>query len=789
MGGAYEPSPGVDYSTDGVRMLKIFNDYSTSEWAVLPSLPKKLSLGESAIINKYIYYAGGYTWEGGSPQHFSKSVFYSEVTEEGLSGSWKTTLELPWSLSGFGMVSDGNYLYIVGGETQQQFSNQTLIGVISTNGEVVSWTPSKPLPVPVYRGNVYKIDGKILILGGYDGNNYLDKIFVSELQTDGTLGDWTESPVTLPKKMCCSAMAIVKDKIFLMGGYSEGYLNDVYSLNVADILGPSTPSVTPTPQPTPTVPVPTPTLTPTPTPERRPLVFLPGMGASFNRDALVYGKENVPDTDWKIGFYTSVYDGIIKSLEASGYQKEKNLFIYPYDWRDDVRVTSNRLEEYVRKTVLKDRSDTKVDLVGHSLGGLVARFSAQRSPDLVNTLITVGTPHNGAVDAYRAWEGVDFNGLSSAEIFALQTMLRIQRKDSETKVQALHSIAPSLQNILPTFDYIKNKDGKLIRNNKMIWQNNALPSADGKLNSLLSFTKTLSGTGVDTGRYLIVEPPSQQDKDLGKWTDGKPIRTQYSSGDGTILIESSTIPGTLSNLRIPNAGHSQIISGMTGQLNILQMLGIQGPAFDVYQEDKKQFVSVVISSPATFTVTAPDNKVYQDNEGVVFISSPPKGNYKVRLTATGKGDYKLYFGRFNGGDVAWEETSGSFQKTGQTFERSFVVDLSSRNLGFDPIKDILNRLKQLKVALKGYGIRPIVNQIINNETLPLELLINQYLQPKNKQKLQLMEKMFKELSSMSKRLDSQSAIKSLPPILRMNIQDQLTIIRQDIEEEMLNLQI
>lgn len=62
----------------------------------------------------------------------------------------------------------------------------------------------------------------------------------------------------------------------------------------------------------------------------------------------------------------------------------------------DLRVTARHLARRVEELCTRTGQE-QVDLVGHSLGGLVARYYIQRlgGDARVRTLVTLGTPHSG----------------------------------------------------------------------------------------------------------------------------------------------------------------------------------------------------------------------------------------------------------------------------------------------------------------------------------------------------------------------------------------------------------
>ncbi|XVS63850.1 esterase/lipase family protein [Actinosynnema sp. CA-299493] len=67
----------------------------------------------------------------------------------------------------------------------------------------------------------------------------------------------------------------------------------------------------------------------------------------------------------------------------------------------DVRRSAELLGEHVERICEETGSD-QVHVVGHSLGGLIARYYVQRlnGDARVRTLVTLGTPHRGTVAAY-----------------------------------------------------------------------------------------------------------------------------------------------------------------------------------------------------------------------------------------------------------------------------------------------------------------------------------------------------------------------------------------------------
>jgi len=107
----------------------------------------------------------------------------------------------------------------------------------------------------------------------------------------------------------------------------------------------------------------------------------------------------------------------IKDIESWGYEEKEDaralLIVFPYDWRLNNLIHAKALDVLVEK-VLENRSEKKVVLIAHSMGGIVARaymaLARERGlPNRVDTFITMGTPHLGSPKVfYSLTMGYDF---------------------------------------------------------------------------------------------------------------------------------------------------------------------------------------------------------------------------------------------------------------------------------------------------------------------------------------------------------------------------------------------
>ncbi|WP_371669611.1 alpha/beta fold hydrolase [Streptomyces sp. NBC_00289] len=90
----------------------------------------------------------------------------------------------------------------------------------------------------------------------------------------------------------------------------------------------------------------------------------------------------------------SVFVLLRRSLAQHGRQQVESLNYSPLTC--DIRTAAELLGRHIEEICARTGSG-QVDIVGHSLGGLIARYYVQRlGGDLrVRTLVTLGTPHSG----------------------------------------------------------------------------------------------------------------------------------------------------------------------------------------------------------------------------------------------------------------------------------------------------------------------------------------------------------------------------------------------------------
>lgn len=705
-GGTEYPS-GAVRSTASVYRTDIATN-SIQGWVSTNNLPQPVARSASTKIAEVIYVSGGGIWTGGSP-NVQSSIFSTSILPSGDLGAWISAGSLPGPMMAHQMFYTGSKLYLIGGFRQDKSINDggVHLAEFAPDGSITGWVeqPTLALPIPTSSFMMTRVGDYLILAGGrgpiWNSANMYDGIYFSKINLDGTLNPWQESQIKLPKPLALAGITTNGQKIYITGGHNtSGYFKEVWSIETSHVIsGPPTP---------------TPPTTPTPTPiPLSPLVFVPGMGASWNHDAIVENSP-VPNGGWSMAPYAKdAYEGILLALQSAGYETGKTLFVYNYDWRKDVRFNAEALRDYINTNVLSGKpADTQADLVGHSMGGLISRIAAGGDfADKINRVITLGSPHNGTALAYLGWEGAEISGFTGLTRVAIQTALGVAASGYQSPVSFIQTQIPSVQNLLPGWDYLKTTTGVLRPNDKLIWQNNVLEDLITQKPAVKEKLGTIGGQGHDTIKYLTTDKQTQRDIAMGRWVDGRPIQQEYADGDGTILNQSAIVTDAWKSDLIGGTDHGELCSESAGQLKLLQYLGVTGDSFITYPKSFHKAVVVTLGSPAVFSLVLPNDEHVYPEGGIIALDNPAPGRYQLKLTSTRSGVANIYFGRIFGSDAAWSNSKVSFTSAGQNRSYFFDVDFSNSDLGSKPVEEIKNILQSIKYKDHYPPILPFINSI------------------------------------------------------------------------------
>ena len=398
---------------------------------------------------------------------------------------------------------------------------------------------------------------------------------------------------------------------------------------------------------------------------QRPLIFVPGFGGSFAADSAVgewLTTRGLSPDKLQLDPLANTYGDLVRTLETAGYVLDQTLFVANWDWRLAVAPSdgiadgnisglsastltdneftygvdylSNAMKQAVDRW--KDQhggtAPDSVDIVSHSTGGLIARayiesgaypLSTDLNPVLRKCMISscMASPNQGSA---QVWNILNDNWGYSAEtrLVSFVANAAFERvKNGETITGPDNSItlasittnnvadpkkfilqyAPSLKDLLPTFDFINTGSASLTNlNTDSVYANKFLLdlnggadsnafidrlTVDGKLvvfyssdqNTLSSTNQLTGGTGliVDLANPLGRAPAATE-----VWYQDQ---APANSGDGTVLtlsafgqfqsdtprITAGKISGTLET-----GVHASLPSNPAANTTLLNELGI-----------------------------------------------------------------------------------------------------------------------------------------------------------------------------------------------------------------------
>lgn len=234
--------------------------------------------------------------------------------------------------------------------------------------------------------------------------------------------------------------------------------------------------------------------------------------------------------------YGKLVDGLRGRLNVPVY-------IFPYDWRLSNEVNGKRFVEFVeqiRKKPMRSipgwsQGPRLVNVVGHSMGGLVARSALKEWVDVraapggapIDSLVFVATPHLGSLDAVKAMVTGDSPIL-----------------DFQKELRKLARALPSAYELLPRYDRaVVDANGVnvelFVEGN---WQSNVTKPSDG--------IQDVTQARLTAAKHFLTNLPSPTD----------PATPQYRVQGGVICLYGNKEASTLGRVpviasRVDTDGH------------------------------------------------------------------------------------------------------------------------------------------------------------------------------------------------------------------------------------------
>lgn len=439
------------------------------------------------------------------------------------------------------------------------------------------------------------------------------------------------------------------------------------------------------------------TPTPTPTPySLHPIVIIPGFMTSWNKEAILHNRP-VTQSDWKLAPFIKEYDGILKTLKNIGYKENEDLFLFNFDWRKNIDFIADDLQSYLQNNILNKMQGEKINIVGHSLGGLVGRIWTQKyNQNRLNTLVTVGSPHKGTAQVYKPLEGGEIDRSNNFLWLAEKTIFILNKDSFESDRDTINSVFPIARDIFPTYDFLKKQDNSFISVNSMDIKNDLLNTYNQSQQIIYPVLHSFTGKSGATLFGFTISNRTLLDQLLNLYPDGRPTTGINDVGDFVVLSSSSSMGNNIHTL---NNDHSEIIYTKNAIKEILNSLGVP------YQDNQvAEGQGIIISPSLIFFLKSPaemevafNGNVYPEQEGVIFIPNAETGSYQLNVKGKESGKYTVIVGQVGEQNDEWNTIEGKINENNPTSQiDTYTINFNPQKPSFPlpPSESLFNELIQ-----------------------------------------------------------------------------------------------
>lgn len=434
-------------------------------------------------------------------------------------------------------------------------------------------------------------------------------------------------------------------------------------------------------------------------------ILVPGFFGSWNREAMLHNNP-VDILEWKLNPIVREYDGVINTFKNIGLVENDDFFVFPYDWRKKIESSAKDLDSFI-STQIPD-SDGKINLVGHSLGGLVSRIYTQNNPEKIDKIITVGSPHKGLAQTYKAVEAGELDQDNTLTWLAQKSVLALNRTGIETDRVILNRVLPVAQDLMPIYDFLKDQnEGSLIPINQMIVTNDTMRFYNNNLTDPLEKLQTIIGEKGPTPFGFTVEKRSDLDEILDIYPDGRPISSQSDIGDLIILSNSAKMGA--SPITLADSDHGEIIYKKAGIKKILDSLGL-----DFEEQNVAQGAQTTVSPALVFFIKSPafmevehDGIIYPEKDGMIFIPNAKSDNYNLKVTGIENGAYTVHIGQIGFNSDYWSQIPGQIIADPPSSQKDIYQINFNPSSPQDPLADPVISLENIIAMIDKINNPPI----------------------------------------------------------------------------------
>lgn len=427
------------------------------------------------------------------------------------------------------------------------------------------------------------------------------------------------------------------------------------------------------------------------------ILIIPGHGASYNSLEVMTGIES-ENWHWFTDVSRRSWDDVVTVLREAGLQEGRDFEFVFYDWRkslipqDDLVSARDRfLIPKLDQMLSGQPGGRKVNILAHSFGGLVTRSLVEQSEraSKINRIITFGTPHRGASNAYYGWEGGKAAPIGDAfyrsSVFAVNHLAH-KLVGYPTRAAAMRKTMPSVAELLPKYSpYIYRMDNNIFLNTSdLVLARNPLIDEVLKMDR---FKNRVGDFGivyravVSDSNETIYDVKVKPHLFPNEWEDGYAHDYGLKNGDNTVPISSADLGDGYSYFQ--KGAHADLPDEAVGFIKEQFRIAAVAPA--VGRTAPRRVMGVLMFSPAYAEIyNSAGEKISEsfpldtDNHNFVYASDFADGIVTIRVTGTANGSYQTYINFADDGVYKELELSGTITQ-GEVKLYEFLVDTNQEN--------------------------------------------------------------------------------------------------------------
>lgn len=198
---------GTSQST--VRYAAINADGSYGSWSTTSAMASASHYGGSAVYNGRVYVFGGFS---------SSVVQYASFNANGTLSAWQTTTALPVTCGNHSGAAYNGFLYYVCGTGGNGFTSTIKRAPINADGTVGTWVnESNTFNEATTFEDMYIYNGYLYVVGGSRSGVAYDLVRVSKIQSNGTLGAFSNTS-SLQQPLLYAKVEVINGYMYRVGG-------------------------------------------------------------------------------------------------------------------------------------------------------------------------------------------------------------------------------------------------------------------------------------------------------------------------------------------------------------------------------------------------------------------------------------------------------------------------------------------------------------------------------------------------------------------------------------------